>query len=123
MARTLVGTVVSDKMQKTVVVSVERKFRHAKYGKVIVKHKKYKAQNIFLTKLVDDDDFLTKVLEAFFKPMLLPISSLWGVGKTDELSRFSTNGIVCDKPEERSEKIGCFDSSSGTIGSNMGFKE
>ena len=43
MARTLVGTVVSDKMQKTVVVSVERKFRHAKYGKVIVKHKKYKA--------------------------------------------------------------------------------
>ncbi len=43
MARTLVGTIVSDKMQKTVVVSVERKFRHAKYGKVIVKHKKYKA--------------------------------------------------------------------------------
>lgn len=43
MARTLVGTVVSDKMQKTVVVSVERKFRHEKYGKVIVKHKKYKA--------------------------------------------------------------------------------
>lgn len=45
MARTLVGTVVSDKMQKTVVVSVERKFRHAKYGKVIVKHKKYKAHS------------------------------------------------------------------------------
>lgn len=43
MARTLIGTVVSDKMQQTVVVSVERKFRHAKYGKVIVKHKKYKA--------------------------------------------------------------------------------
>jgi small subunit ribosomal protein S17 len=43
MARTLIGTVVSDKMQKTVVVKVERKFRHEKYGKVIVKHKKYKA--------------------------------------------------------------------------------
>lgn len=43
MARTLIGTVVSAKMQKTVVVSVERKFRHAKYQKVIVKHKKYKA--------------------------------------------------------------------------------
>ena len=43
MSRTLVGTIISDKMQKTVVVSVERKFRHAKYGKVIVKHKKYKA--------------------------------------------------------------------------------
>ena len=43
MARILVGTVVSNKMQKTIVVSVERKFRHAKYGKVVVKHKKYKA--------------------------------------------------------------------------------
>jgi len=43
MSRTLVGTIVSDKMQKTVVVSVERKFRHAKYQKVIVRHKKYKA--------------------------------------------------------------------------------
>ncbi len=45
MARTLVGKVISDKMQKTVVVSVERKFRHAKYDKVIIRHKKYKAHN------------------------------------------------------------------------------
>ncbi len=45
MARTLIGKVVSDKMQKTVVVSVERKFRHAKYDKVIIRHKKYKAHN------------------------------------------------------------------------------
>ncbi len=45
MARTLIGTIVSDKMEKTVVVAVERKFRHAKYGKVIVKHKKYKAHS------------------------------------------------------------------------------
>jgi len=45
MARTLVGTVVSDKMKETVVVSVERKFRHAKYQKVIVRHKKYKVHN------------------------------------------------------------------------------
>jgi small subunit ribosomal protein S17 len=42
MARTMVGTVVSDKMTKTVVVSVERKFRHPKYKKVIVKNKRYK---------------------------------------------------------------------------------
>lgn len=43
MARTMVGTVVSDKMAKTVVVSVERKFRHPKYKKVIVRNKRYKA--------------------------------------------------------------------------------
>lgn len=32
-------------MNKTIVVSVERKFRHAKYHKVIIRHKKYKAHN------------------------------------------------------------------------------
>lgn len=42
MARTMIGTVVSDKMTKTVVVSVERKFRHPKYKKVIVRNKRYK---------------------------------------------------------------------------------
>jgi len=33
------------KMIKTVVVMVERKFRHPVYHKVIVRHKKYKAHN------------------------------------------------------------------------------
>ncbi len=42
---TLVGTVVSDKMDKTVVVSVERVTRHPLYGKIIKTHKKYKAHN------------------------------------------------------------------------------
>jgi len=43
--RALVGTVVSDKMQKTVVVQVERISRHPVYGKVIKSHKKYKAHD------------------------------------------------------------------------------
>lgn len=33
--KTLVGTVVSDKMQKTIVVSVERTVKHPKYGKIL----------------------------------------------------------------------------------------
>lgn len=45
MKKTLVGEVVSTKMQKTVVVKVERKFTHPKYRKVIIRHKKYKAHN------------------------------------------------------------------------------
>ncbi len=45
MKKTLIGTVVSTKMKKAVVVSVERKFRHAKYHKVIIRHKKYKVKN------------------------------------------------------------------------------
>jgi small subunit ribosomal protein S17 len=43
--RALVGTVVSDKMDKTVVVQVERVARHPLYGKVIKTHKKYKAHD------------------------------------------------------------------------------
>lgn len=40
-----VGIVVSNKMQKTVVVAVENRSAHPKYGKVVVKTKKYKAHD------------------------------------------------------------------------------
>ena len=43
--RMLVGVVTSDKMDKTVVVEVERVARHALYGKVVKTHKKYKAHD------------------------------------------------------------------------------
>lgn len=39
------GTVVSDKMDKTVVVSVEMMKRHPLYGKTIRRSKKYKAHD------------------------------------------------------------------------------
>ncbi len=45
MKKILTGQVVSVKMTKTIVVMVERKFRHPVYHKVIVRHKKYKAHN------------------------------------------------------------------------------
>ncbi|HEY9194105.1 MULTISPECIES: 30S ribosomal protein S17 [Methyloversatilis] len=41
--RTLVGRVVSDKMDKTVTVLVERRVKHPLYGKVIMRSKKYHA--------------------------------------------------------------------------------
>jgi small subunit ribosomal protein S17 len=40
-----VGTVVSDKMDKTVVVSVERNFIHATYGRIVRKSSKYVAHD------------------------------------------------------------------------------
>lgn len=43
--KALVGVVTSDKMQKTVVVQIERVTRHPLYGKVIKVHKKYKAHD------------------------------------------------------------------------------
>ena len=40
--RTLTGTVISDKMDKTAVVLFERKVKHPKYGKYVKKSTKYK---------------------------------------------------------------------------------
>jgi small subunit ribosomal protein S17 len=43
--RSVVGRVVSDKMQKTVVVAVETLKRHRLYGKTIRSVRKYKAHD------------------------------------------------------------------------------
>jgi len=43
--RILVGTVLSNRMDKTVIVEVERRRRHRLYGKVIAMRKKYKAHD------------------------------------------------------------------------------
>ena len=43
--RILVGTVVSDKTDKTVTVLVERKVKHPLYGKIIRRSKKYHAHD------------------------------------------------------------------------------
>ena len=41
--RKLVGRVVSDRMQKTVVVKVERTVKHASFGKIVTRSSKYHA--------------------------------------------------------------------------------
>ena len=43
--RTLVGRVVSDRMEKTVTVIVERRVKHAMYNKIIIRSSKYHAHN------------------------------------------------------------------------------
>jgi small subunit ribosomal protein S17 len=43
--KTRVGTVVSDKMNKTVVVVVERRYAHPLYGKQVTRTKKYHAHD------------------------------------------------------------------------------
>jgi small subunit ribosomal protein S17 len=40
-----VGVVVSDKMHKTVVVAVENRSPHPKYGKIVVNTKKFKVHD------------------------------------------------------------------------------
>ena len=40
-----VGSVVSDRMDKTIVVSVERRFAHPLYGRQVTRHKNYYAHD------------------------------------------------------------------------------
>lgn len=40
-----VGLVVSDKMDKTIVVAIEQKVKHPLYGKTVTKTKKFKAHD------------------------------------------------------------------------------
>ena len=45
LARSLVGRVVSNKMDKTVTVQVERRVKHPVYGKYVVRTTKYHAHD------------------------------------------------------------------------------
>ncbi|MEL6472154.1 MAG: 30S ribosomal protein S17, partial [Cyanobacteria bacterium J06623_4] len=44
-AKERVGLVVSTKMEKTVVVAVESRVQHPKYGKIMVRTQRYKAHD------------------------------------------------------------------------------
>ena len=44
-SRTLTGRIVSDKMDKTITVLVERRVKHPVYGKVLTKSTKIKAHD------------------------------------------------------------------------------
>jgi len=52
--KTRVGIVTSNKMQKTVVVTVKRRAAHAQYGKIMNRREKYKAH-------VEDHDYPKKI--------------------------------------------------------------
>lgn len=43
--KTIIGKVVSDKMEKTIVVAVENRVRHPLYGKTVLRTKKFKAHD------------------------------------------------------------------------------
>jgi small subunit ribosomal protein S17 len=52
--KTRVGTVVSDKMQKTIVVAIERRVQHPVYGKMVKRTKRFKAHDEQNTAKVGD---------------------------------------------------------------------
>ena len=63
--KTLTGTVVSDKMNKTAVVLLEKKVKHPKYGKYVKKSTKYK---------VHDQDNICKIGDVVTITEVRPLS-------------------------------------------------
>ena len=77
--RTLAGRVVSNKMQKTVVVLIERKVKHPIFGKYVTRSKKYHAH----TETAYNEGDLVEIQEG------RPVSKTksWYVSKLLEASR------------------------------------
>jgi len=77
--RTLTGRVVSDKMDKTVTVLVERRVKHPLLGKVVTKSKKYHAH--------DANDEYNKAILLIEECRPLAKTKAWKVIKLLEKSR------------------------------------
>lgn len=78
--RTLVGRVVSDKMQKTVTVLVERRVKHPIYGKIITRSAKYHAH-------VEEGQAGAGDLVEIVETRPLSKTKTWAVAKVLEKSR------------------------------------
>ena len=93
--KTLVGVVVSDKMDKTVVVRVERMIRHPLYKKYIKRHKKFYAHDPENSAREGD---VVRIMET------RPLSKLkrW---RLVEVIRRSGEEIRVELPDEEPEKV------------------
>ncbi len=78
--RTLTGRVVSDKMQKTVTVLVERRVKHPLYGKIVTRSKKYHAHD-------ENGEFHEGDLVLIEECRPLSKTKAWRVAKLVEKSR------------------------------------
>lgn len=75
------GIVVSTKMQKTIVVLVENKFRHPRYAKTMIKTKRY---------LVHDEDNVANLGDRIVITQTRPLSK----NKSWKLERILVNSNV-----------------------------
>jgi small subunit ribosomal protein S17 len=78
--RTLSGRVVSDKMDKTVTVLVERRVKHPLYGKIITRSKKYHAHD-------EKNEFKEGDTVQIEESRLLSKTKAWKVSKLIEKAR------------------------------------
>ncbi|WP_137939998.1 30S ribosomal protein S17 [Chitinivorax sp. B] len=80
--RTLTGRVVSNKMDKTVTVLVERQVKHPLYGKVIRRSKKYHAHD-------ENNEFREGDLVTITESRPLSKTKNWVVTKLIEKARLA----------------------------------
>ena len=85
--RILIGTVVSDKTDKTVTVLVERKVKHPMYGKIIRRSKKYHAH---------DEDNAVKVGETVRIEETRPLSKLKTWKVIERVTASKTTAVEAD---------------------------
>jgi small subunit ribosomal protein S17 len=78
--RVLIGRVVSDKMDKTVTVLVERRVTHPLIGKIVTRSKKYHAHD-------EKNEFRDGDLVAIEETRPLAKTKSWRVSKLIEKSR------------------------------------
>jgi len=78
--RKLVGKIVSDKMEKTVVVLVERRVKHPLLGKVVVRSARYKAHD-------ETNEFKTGDMVEISESRPLSRDKFWQVTRLVEAAR------------------------------------
>ena len=78
--QTQIGRVVSDKMNKTVTVLVERRVKHPLYGKVVTRSKKYHAHD-------EKNEFKEGDLVQIEETRPMARTKAWRVSKLLEKSR------------------------------------
>ena len=84
--RTLIGKVVSDKMDKTVSVLIERRVKHPLYGKIVRRSKKY---------LAHDETNQAKIGDIVEIQEGRPISNLGFSPKLSRLHKLYKKDCIC----------------------------
>lgn len=78
--KTFIGTVVSDKADKTISVKVERKFTHPLYGKVVTRSKKYATHD-------ENNEFKTGDIVEIIAVRPISKTKTWKVNRLVELHK------------------------------------
>ncbi len=96
--RILTGVVVSDKMDKTVTVKVDRKVRHPLYSKIITKSKKYHAHD-------EKEQFKEGDKVSIIETKPLSKTKTWEVIYSNEAKKANTNNNEAKKTSNTKKKV------------------